>query len=267
MKIASLFLALVLLAGAVAVEQQRGGESIERPFVRLIAKIVHQPLPSVTGVKMPLSHAQLSPQDVALVFRAMVSFHPREIILLEPLGDFSVGPFSLVREAIEQREIEGVPVRFLTLPSEPQHRTALTPQVDLINLEDLLLWREESERGSILPELDLLFSGRRVLLGGDQIAVQAALLVDRAEKELLLPPSLRIEIPLLLLLLLALNKICSSSWIDFLLLLLGSIVLYISIDAWMLKSRGVLWPCIVPCSLLGVALLWKILSCTQSRRR
>ena len=267
MKPIFLFLAIVFLAGALFLERSEQAWSLERPMIRLLARVTHHSLPSVTAVKMPMVQSKLLPQDVALAFRAIVSFHPRQIFVLESASDFSAGPFSLVREASERGEIQGVPVRFMTGEIFSQKKNDLVANIHLINLEDLLLRREERERGSILPELDALFSGQTVFLGGPQVAEQAAVFVNQAERKLVMVPSLGVELLLLLVLLLLMTRLLSLSWIDFLLTLLGFIFCYVALNAWMFQARDVVWPWIVPCALLLVAFFGKVLSCTATSKK
>lgn len=263
MKPIFLFLAFLFFAAALFLERNERSWPLDQPVIRLLARVTHHALPSATAVKMPLVQSRLLSQDVALVFRAIISFHPRQILVLESPGDCS--PFSIVREAIERGEVQGVPVHFLT--NEIQSQKTGDPNIHLINLEDLLLRREERERGSILPEFDALFSGQTVLLGGPQVAEQAAAFVTQAEKKLIMVPSLGLELILLLLLLLLLTRLFSLPWIDFLLTLLGSFFCCVALDAWMLQARGVACSLIVPCALFLVALFGKVLSCTASSKQ
>ncbi len=230
MKSICLFLAIVFLVGALFLERSERAWPLERPVIRLLALVTHHSLPSVTAVKMPLVQSRLLPQDVALAFRAIVSFHPRQIFVLEAVENFSTGPFSLVREATERGEVQGVPVHFLASDIPSQKKNDLVADIHLISLEDLLLRREERERGSILPELDALFSGQIVLLGGPQAAEQGAVFINQAEKKLVMVPSLGVELLLLLVLLLPLTRLLSLPWIDFLLALLGFIFCYIALN-------------------------------------
>ncbi len=198
--------------------------------------------------------------------------------------------------------------------------------VSLISLDDLLLRREERERGSIFPELDVLFSGQTVLLGGPQIAEQAKAFLNQAEKKIVKVPSLGLarifhrsllrkpgtpmaaaldlnfdqdsmdsyspdknsasalpyhplrlsrresdeiswlELTFLLVILLLLTKIQALSWIDFLLVLLGVACCCIALDAWMLHARGNIFPLIVPCGLLVIAIFRKVFYCTKKMK-
>ncbi len=92
---------ILLFVGMLFLERSEQVWPLEQSVIKLLARATHHPLPTVTAVKMPLTQSQLLPQDVALVLRAIVSFHPREILILEPAADFSSGPFLLLREAIE----------------------------------------------------------------------------------------------------------------------------------------------------------------------
>ncbi|MCX6956924.1 MAG: hypothetical protein NT164_00015 [Verrucomicrobiae bacterium] len=267
MKPTFLFLAIVFLVGAIFLERSEQAWPLNQPMIRLLARVTHHSLPSVTAVKMPLIQSQLLPQDVALAFRAIVSFHPRQIFVLESAGDFSAGPFSLVREASERGEIQGVPVRFMTGEIFSQQKNNFIANIHLINLEDLLLRREERERGSILPELDALFSGQTVLLGGPQVAEQAAVFENQAERKLVMMPSLGVELILLLVLLVLMTRLLLLPWIDFLLALLGSVFCCVALDAWALQARGVVWPLIVPCAFLLIAFFGKVLSCTATSKK
>ena len=267
MKPIFLFLAIVFLAGALFLERSEQAWPLNQPMIRLLARVTHHSLPSVTAVKMPLVQSKLLPQDVALVFRAIISFHPRQIFVLESASDFSTGPFSLVREASEVGEIQGVPVRFMTGEIFSQQKNNFIANIHLINLEDLLLRREERERGSILPELDALFSGQTVLLGGPQVTEQAAVFANQAERKLVMVPSLGVELILLLVLLLLMPRLLSLPWIDFLLTLLGALVCCVALDVWMFQARGVVWPWIVPCALLIVVFFGKVLSCTATSKK
>ena len=88
MKPTFLFLAIVFLVGAIFLERSEQAWPLNQPMIRLLARVTHHSLPSVTAVKMPLIQTQLLPQDVALAFRAIVSFHPRQIFVLESAGNF-----------------------------------------------------------------------------------------------------------------------------------------------------------------------------------
>ncbi len=251
----SLFLALLFLVGAVFLERSERAWPLESAVISFLAKVTHHPLPSVTAVKMPLVESHLSPQDVALAFRAIVSFHPRQIMVLEPVGDFFTGPFSLVREAIERGELQGVPIRFLTSEVCPSQKSGLAPNIHLISLEDLLLRREERERGSIIPELDDLFVGETILLGGPQVADQAVAFVHHLEKKFFLPPGA--EFILLLFLFFLIGRGTQLSWIDFLLLLGGMLICFVVIDVWLFQTHGKIGSLIGPCTVLILVFLKK----------
>ena len=308
MKPIFLFVAILLLVGAVFLEHSESGWPLDRPLIRILAKITHHALPSVTAVKMPIVESKLVPQDVALAFRAIISFHPSQIVVLESATDFLKGPFSILREAVEKEKVDGVTIHFIEnkifsqqkypfsavdkgearpssersrgskeghcfkeeLASEVsgcQQKSNLAANIQFISLEDLLLRREERERGSILLELDTLFSGQPVLLGGATVKEAAAVFLNQAEKKWMMVPSLGVELPLLLLLVLVVLNLRWLSWIDFLLILLGLLGCYLIIDAWMLKNCNILFSSMIPCSLLLIAFFGKVLSCTVKMKR
>jgi len=255
----------VFLVGTLFFERSERAWPLEGAFIDFLAKVTHHIPPAVTAVKMPLVQSHLSPQDVALAFRAIVSFRPRQIEVLEPVGDFFTGPFSLVREAVERGELQGVPIHFLTSEGESNSKGASPANVHLISLDDLLLRREERERGSILPELDTLFAGQVVLLGGPQVAERASLFVNKAEKKIMLPSG--VEFIFLLFLLLLTMRWRRLPWIDFLLLLVGIIFCFVMIDVWLFQARNIFCPVIAPCLLILIAFFGKVLSCTSSVKK
>ncbi|MBM3856869.1 MAG: hypothetical protein FJ390_02770 [Verrucomicrobia bacterium] len=238
---------------------------MEACFISFLAKVTHRTPPSVTAVKMPLVQSHLSPQDVALAFRAIISFHPRQILVLEPVGDFFMGPFSLLREAVERGELQGVPIHFMASENFSSQKNKVTANVHLISLDDLLLRREERERGSILPELDTLFTGQTVLLGGPQVAERASLFLNQSEQKLMLPGGL--EFVFLLLLFLLMMKCVQFSWIDFWLILVGIFFCFVIIGAWIFQARNILFPWIALSVLLLIFLISKLLSCTAKTKK
>lgn len=244
MKVLSFFLAILFLGVAIFWERSDQVMPWEHRYNNFLAKVTHRAPVAITAVKMPLVESHLSPQDVALAFRAIVGFHPHEILVLEPIGNFITGPFSLLREAVEKGELQGVPIHFLTSEALVLQKNENSTNLHLISLEDLLLRREESERGSIFPELDLLFSGQTVLLGGPQVAIQAEIFLNKAEKKLMLSPA--VESLLLLLLFLLLMKWSRLSWIDFLLWLSATLLALFILDVLLFQFYGKIFPLIAP---------------------
>lgn len=267
MKWTSLFLAILFLLVSFSFEHSDKIWPLEAHFISFLARITHHQVLSVTAVKMPLDASRLLPQDVALALRAIVDFHPQQILVVGTVDDVSSKPFFILREAIATGEVQGVTVRFLS--SQP---TSLPPKQDaiyihLINFEDLLLRREERERGTITPELDTLFSGQMVVLGGSQIEAQATIFTDQIIKKIVITPSWKIEVIMLFVMLALMFWVISFSWIDFLLFFIGFVFCFIGINAWIFQARGAVLPCITPLTMILIFFFGKLLSCTSKVKK
>lgn len=260
------FLVGVSIFGGILLERSDVVRPLNHLVLKLLAKASHRELPSVTAVKMPFVQSRLQPQDVALAFRAIIGFQPHQIDVVEPIGDFFTGPFSLLREAMEQGELQGVPIHFLTSEASAYKSQSCNGNIPIVSLEDLLLKYEERERGNILPQLDALFSQQVVLIGGPQVAEQAMFFCYKAEKKLERNLPIGVEFFLLLILVLICIQLRQLSWLDFSLTLLGGIVGFIGIELWLFQAGKMIWPWCALFLVFVFSFFIKLLSCTARRK-
>ncbi|HLB33577.1 MAG: hypothetical protein A3F67_01755 [Verrucomicrobia bacterium RIFCSPHIGHO2_12_FULL_41_10] len=353
------FLSAILILAAVVMDRSGMGWPLEQPLIAYLAKVTHRILPSVTPLLLPESHGLLAPQDVALTLRAVVSFHPRLILVAEPLGDLSSGPLSLIKEALTTGFIQGIPLVFAAIPEKakqaekergftwlhvpvilfpeetsksvlpsiagregpfspfgfilPQkeekaqrlpllartsdgsivsslwwrglffavespealkdpalffllggrflhlpnhHFLLLEPGAFLkggkystmkaLSFDDLLLHREEMERGDIRPDMDRLFRNQTVVIGGPHVAEQSAIL-EEVQKQLSIHYlSSAFYGGLLLLLTLGMMVVARLAWIDFLLMLVFFLLSYVGLGFFLFKTYGILLPLFLP---------------------
>lgn len=257
------FILIVFLTGALFLERSEKAWPLERSFISFLGTVTHHKAVSVTAIEIPLCQSQLSSQDVALALRAIVDFHPEQIVVIGALDDVSSKPFLILREAVATGVIQGVVVRFLTNESTISQIQNGAMNIHLMTLEDLLLRREERERGSIIPELEAIFSSQTILLGGPQIKGQAAAFGEQLEKKMVIMPPLGIEVVILLVSILLMFQARRLSWLDFLLLLLGFIFCIVALNAWTFQTRGYVFPLVMPSLLILFFFFGKLLSCTQ----
>ena len=259
MKYFALFLMLLLLASAVFLERSGMGWPLERPLVQFLARATKRPLPVVRAVSMtPNNQSVLAPQDVALTLRAITGFHPSQIIITEPVGDFSNGPFSLIREAQENGELQSIPIIFTTLPESGQ-QVKLQPST-VIPLDDLLFRREEMERGAIRADVDPFFRGAIILLGGPHVGNKVAALQAKEERRSVIKLSAALYGGLMLILSFIILLIVPLPWIDFLLFLLGLVFLYGGFGFLVFRCWGILLPLLLPLAMMLIAFVKKLLS-------
>ncbi|MFZ4116002.1 MAG: hypothetical protein ACOYK6_04670 [Chthoniobacterales bacterium] len=204
----------------------------------------------------------IAPQDVALAVRALLSFHPDRIVVATPLGDLSNGPLSLLREAQSEGSVQGIPFVFTPLSTQPLSDRWLPflwspPSVQVLSLDDLLLRREEMERGSIKPDLEILFQKRTVFIGGAEAPRQAAMLQDAEQKSAIRYLSPWLYGVLFVVLALGMLLLARFSEIDFLLILFFCIVLYSVSIFFIFHFFEILLPILLPSSLVLIACLKK----------
>ena len=357
MKGVLLLLASTILVVAIVVE--RGGLSweLERPLLHFLANKTDHPLPAVTAVVIPTTGEIIAPQDSALALRAMVSFHPRLILIAAPMDELSSGLFSLLREARLEGAIQGIFCIFGSLPKQPSiyhgvdiylfpmeaeltpvagevgslntsgfilpnnnKNEALSmplfgitshgeivsslwwrglesvekkestlkplfllgkrmlvlgnknviwlgaqscllqkkvPPAKMISLEDLLLLREEMERGEIRPNLEMLFRNKTIILGGGESVAQAALLQDAQQQIGLHHISITFYALLLVLLTFVVMIAVRFSEIDFWLFLFCFIIVYGLAICVLFYFLEILLPLVMPASIVIIALLKK----------
>jgi hypothetical protein len=125
----------------------------------------------------------------------------------------------------------------------------------MISLEDVLLLREEMERGEMRPELEMLFRDRTVILGGEEAIAQAALLQD-AEQQMGIN-HLNAPIYGLLLVMLTMGMMIALrfSEIDFWFFLFFLIVVYAFSTFIVFNFLELLMPLVMPSSIMIIALL------------
>lgn len=353
MKRLLLFFSFLLIVTVVLAERSGFLWSYEAPLLRSLETVTGRSLPAVTAIKLPVEKDTLVAQDVALTLRAIATFHPKAILVTEPLGDLSKGPLSLVKESLEQGKLQGVPVLFATsvenkaayrcsaadlfvfpeekeimkidaaidpnvpigfvLPDKdgvqmplialagdhfaaslwwralmlnqheqkgvpllffgrllefPNHSTLLlnedaglvlashTTKKSLM-LDDLLLHREEMERGAIRPDLDLLFHDKIVLIGGQEVTLQAATLEQAEQQTSVRRLSTTLYALLLLIMMYAFMKVFRLAWIDFLLILVFFFLIYGGIGFFLYRAQGILLPFFLPLITMFVAIIKK----------
>ncbi|MDH4469882.1 MAG: hypothetical protein QE493_02795 [Verrucomicrobiae bacterium] len=129
------------------------------------------------------------------------------------------------------------------------------PSAKMISLEDVLLLREEMERGEMRPELEMLFRDRTVILGGEEAIAQAALLQD-AEQQMGIN-HLNAPIYGLLLVMLTMGMMIALrfSEIDFWFFLFFLIVVYAFSTFIVFNFLELLMPLVMPSSIMIIALL------------
>ncbi|MFI0348349.1 MAG: hypothetical protein ACH346_06250 [Chthoniobacterales bacterium] len=345
MKHALFFLCALLILGTVIVERSGLAWSWERPVLCYLTKITARSLPTVTAIKLSSDAAGLLiPQDVALTLRAVISFHPQQILIAAPLGDLSSGPLSLIKEGLETGVLQNVPCCFAALADRstnalwaPAHvlifpentklpsvsgkinsssplgfivpeadlamplfaraedglvaslwgrslfqnlsekslpfllwgqflhlpnnamvslqrggllKSALALSTKTLLLDDLLLHREEMERGSIRPDLDLLFRNQTVLIGRSNVSEQAARLEQAIQQASVGRLSSAWYGLVLLLFSLFLISVARADWIDFLLIIIFSFLIYGGLIFWLFCSHGILLPLFLPLAIL-----------------
>ncbi|MCF7729437.1 MAG: hypothetical protein K9M81_03615 [Chthoniobacterales bacterium] len=355
MKGVLLLLTSTILVVAIVVE--RGGLSweLERPLLHYLAKKTDHPLPCVTAVVLPMTGPVIASQDSALALRAIVSFHPRLILIAAPMDDLSSGLFSLLREARSEGAIQGMFCIFGSFPKQPaiyhgvdmylfpmepeltpvagevgslntsgfilpnnNKNEALSmplfgitshgeivsslwwrgleniekkesslkplfllgkrmlilenknviwlgaqscllpkkaPPAKMISLDDLLLLREEMERGEIRPNLEMLFRNTTVILGGGESVAQAALLQDAQQQISLHHIGTTFYALLLVLLTFGVMIAVRFSEIDFWLFLFCFIVVYALAIFVLFYFLEILLPLVMPSSIVIIALL------------
>ncbi len=295
MKRLLLFLSILLIVAAVLVERSGMGWSLERPLVQFLAKKTARQLPRVTAVILPMTGnptKTLAPQDVALTLRASWSFHPRAIVVTEPLGDFSNGPFSLIKEGVETGFVEGVPFfyeqlfsveknvsliaeplfllgghllfcsdnRVLWLNAPTNLLSAKQEKIKVLALDDFLLKREEMERGEIRPDLDVFFRNQIVLIGGSETVAQGEHLQSALEQLSVRHLGMPFYGAMLLILTLGSIVIAPWSFMDLALTVMLFVVLYAMSGFFFFRFTGMLLPLFLPSALLVIIFLKKWVS-------
>jgi|GEM_PF-5682953 len=366
MKYSFVILACFLLIASVMIE--RGGLSwqLERPLLHWLAQKTNHILPSVTALVLPTNeHSDLQvnvegsevvtplleAQDVALALRAIVSFHPRLILIAAPLEQRITGPLGLLRDAQIQGMVQATPCLFAALPNEharyetvdliclpneknliplvgevrwpgsfgfistiqekkqfssmplfgvspngniiaslwwrglniqPQKHDApsnsvffigarmlLFPNKNVIWLEgdsclkleklapcpvvfldDLLLRREEMERGEIKPDLELIFRNKTVIIGGVEAPFQGALLQDAQQRIHVKHLTTSLYALLLVLLTFALKMLSRLSIMNVGWIIFSCIIFYATAVFLAFYFLEVLLPLIMPSSLM-----------------
>ena len=343
------------------------GWCFEQPLVQWMATKTHRPLPGVTGVILPCNQGVLFPQDVALTLRAIVGFHPRVILIGEPLAPLSTAPLSLMKEAQETGMLQGVPLffaalktgsasarvtswfsapvfllpektilpkisgeggpssflgfindgtmpllaqtldgscvaslwwrglfssekkmlpqdaaavllggrslmlsnnRVLWLDSQTALPSALGQHATVVALDDVLLHREEMERGQIRPDLDALFRDQMVLLGGQAVATQANNLQGAAQQLAVHHLGVNLYGALLFLLSLGMLWALRHSGMDLALIFLGVLFVYLGGGFLLFRFTGILLPLFLPLAILLVAFFKSIIpACTAKREQ
>ena len=148
--------------------------------------------------------------------------------------------------------------KFLHLPNNAmlplQAGALLKPTISsnakILMLEDLLLHREEMERGSIRPDLDLLFRNKTVLIGGAKVAGQAATLEEAIQEASVARLSAAVYGIVLMIFALLFVSAARYEWIDFLLIVIFSFLIYGGLGFWLFRSQGVLLPLLLPVAIL-----------------
>jgi len=369
MKYSFVILACFLLIASVMIE--RGGLSwqLERPLLHWLAQKTNRVLPSVTALVLPTNeHSDLpvnleggevvthflEAQDVALALRAIVSFHPRLILIAAPLEQRIAAPLGLLRDAQIQGMVQATPCLFTTLPNEharyetvdliclpneknliplfgevrwpgsfgfissiqekkqkkqffsmplfgvspngniiaslwwrglniePQKqdtppnsvffigaRMLLFPNENVIWLEngsclkleklepcpfvfldDLLLRREEMERGEIKPDLELIFRNKTVIIGGVEAPFQGALLQDAQQRISVKHLTTSLYTLLLVLLTFALKMLSRLSIMNVGWMIFSCMIFYATALFLAFYFLAVLLPLIMPSSLM-----------------
>jgi len=128
----------LLIFSAVVVERSGMGWRWEQPIAQFLATKIGRPLPAVTAVILPLKEGLLVAQDVALALRALVDFHPRVILVGEPLAPSLDTPFSLMKEAQDKGVLQGVPLFFGALSKQEKPISWFSPSVFLMPEETSL---------------------------------------------------------------------------------------------------------------------------------
>lgn len=358
-----LLLSFFLILGTVFLERTGMAWPWEAPLVKALGLITGRPFPIVTPVKLTSNKGVLVSQDVALVLRAIINFHPQAILIAQPLGDLSLGAVSLIKEGLETGKLEGVPIFFATLSekktpgvviapaevllfpegknfpqleatlienspigfiySEKNHALPMMPLLGRVGdalgaslwwrglflhqspsallpvllyerflqlpnhvtlflnsgaglksaaissikpllFDDLLLHREELERGSIRPDLDLLFRNKTILIGDTTVVEQAAALQNAQQQILFSRLSTAWYGVLLMIFTLLFMKATQSAWIDFLLILIFSLLIYFGVVIWIFHSYGLLLPLFLPVVIGVVMIMRKLLPACDS---
>ena len=366
MKHSFVILAFFLLVASVMIE--RGGLSwqLERPLLHWLAQKTNHMLPSVTALVLPTNeHSDLQvnvegsevvaplleAQDVALALRAIVSFHPRLILIAAPLEQRITAPLGLLRDAQIQGMVQATPCLFAALPNEharyeavdliclpneknliplvgevrwpgsfgfiatiqekkqfssmplfgvspneniiaslwwrglniqPQKQDApsnsvffigarmlLFPNKNVIWLEDdsclkleklapcpvvflddLLLRREEMERGEIKPDLELIFRNKTVIIGGVEAPFQGAVLQDAQQRIHVKHLTTSLYALLLVLLTFALKMLSRLSIMNVGWMIFSCMIFYATAVFFAFYFLAVLLPLIMPSSLM-----------------
>ena len=358
----------VLIFSAVVVERTGMGWRLEQPVAQFLAKKIGKPLPTVTAVVLPWQEGHLVAQDVALALRALVDFHPRVILIGDPLTSFLSTPFSLLKEAQEKGVLRGVPLFFGALSQQKSPVSWFAPSVFLIPektslpkisgdvvssshlgfihasanaqsmpllakvsdgkiaaslwwrglffsgvkdssvdamtflflghflllpnnevlwldaqaslpsaeyqipkvavLDDILLRREEMERGQIRPDFDGLFRKQIVLVGGPMAVAQAKKLQGAEQQLSVRHIGAAPYGALLILLSFGMFLALKYSGIDLALIFLFSVLFYLAAIFLLFRSTGILLPLFMPAAIMIVSGLKKLIpSCPAGREK
>lgn len=122
-------------------------------------------------------------------------------------------------------------------------------------LDDLLLRREEMERGQIKPDLELLFRNKTLLIGGAEAAAQGALLQDAQQQLQVTHLTVTFYALLLILFVWCHKMITRLSTLHVWLMLLLSIIFYAAAVFIVFDFFEILLPLLMPSSMLLMTFL------------
>lgn len=288
------FLAVFLIFLAVFLDQSSIGWALEQRFVAFLSTKTQRHLPEVTAVVLPVVDGLLVPQDVALTLRAAGSFHPKKIVVAEPMGDLTNGPLSLIREGVETGYVQGVPFSYCqnepkesatpsssvppllfaaslkkklisVLKKERDFFSVATTAPSQLSLDDFLLKREEMERGAIRPDLDIFFRNKTVLISGPQAFCQASELQSLQEEQAMRHIGFFLYGAMVFFFVIGAFTIASYATIDLALLLFFFLLFYAVGIFFLFRSTGLLLPLFLPLAVVLISTLKKIILACANR--